>query len=198
MSLAKEELVGAVLAGGKSSRLGVDKTSLVFKQKTFLARSVFLLKKVVSEVYVLGKSPDICGLDGVFWLEDEFEDIGPIAGIYTGLKKIAKPLLVISCDLPFLDDATLNCLKEVRDKRRTEEVMTTFVHPKTGFIESLVAIYEPESLIYLEVSIQKGIFKLSKAIPEEKRIQIPWTGDRKVFFNINYPQDLEVLGEEVY
>ncbi|WP_456324347.1 molybdenum cofactor guanylyltransferase [Desulfonauticus submarinus] len=189
-----KDLVGAVLAGGKSSRLGQDKTMLVFNKISLLERSINLLYEVVTEVYVLGKDPALCRANADGWFQDEIKGIGPIGGIFTGLKNIGKPLLVISCDLPFLDKITLQELIDGRKQKKETEVMTTFFHPKTNFIESLVAIYENESLKYIEKAIAKKIFKLSRAIPEHVRNHILWEKDLKVFFNINYPQDLEVLG----
>jgi len=186
------DLVGIILAGGKSSRLGVDKVALRINKESLLLKNIQLLRKVVSKVVVVGRNPEFCGAKGVEWFEDLIKEIGPIGGIFTALFRLRRPLVVISCDLPFLTQEVLSMLVQSRDQKKA---MTTFFHEKTGFIESLVAIYEFGSLNYLQRSIQQSIFKINAAIPEKIRKHISWQGDNKVFFNVNYPSDLVVLGK---
>lgn len=185
------EIVGAILAGGKSTRLGQDKTRILWEGKPLLARMFSLLRELGLEVWVLGRSPKEYGFE-CNWLLDEVKNIGPMGGIYTGLKNIKKSLLVVSSDLPYLSTF---CLKKLLEEReRAQKLMTTFFYPDTGYIESLIAIYEYEALNYIKKALNQKIFKLSAAIPTELRNQIEVREEwKKYFFNLNYPEDLEKL-----
>jgi molybdenum cofactor guanylyltransferase len=189
-----------VLAGGKSRRLGQDKVLLHYSGATLLRRSVDLLRSLEFEVVISGRDPELAGPNGATpdvdapWLPDVIEGVGPMGGIISGLRHFFAPLLVIACDLPLLDASVLLHLQEHRRSRPEGTVMTTFVQEDTGFIESLVAVYEPEALPLLEASCEAGVYKLSRALPRESRHELPYGPEqRHCFFNINYPHDLEQL-----
>jgi len=195
-------VAGMVLAGGRSRRLGQDKVLLLQDGETFLARSVGLLTRHCAPVLVSGRDPAVPDERGVRtgvdarWLPDAVAGIGPMGGIIAGLRELARPLVVIACDLPLLDDRTLARLLAFRESRPSTALMTTFLQRETGFIESLVAVYEPGALEYLEASCEQGIYKLSRALPRELRHELPYSQEEAaVFFNINRPQDLEQLVE---
>ncbi|HKK32114.1 MAG TPA: molybdenum cofactor guanylyltransferase [Desulfomicrobiaceae bacterium] len=183
-----------ILAGGQSSRLGRDKTRIRFKGMTLLERSIGLARQFCTEVAVSGRDRRVIqGLD-VDWVEDGTERIGPMGGILTGLHHFRAPVLVLACDLPLLDPATLGRLFKARDERPQEALMTTFVQRETGFIEALLAIYEPEATDLLEATLADGVYKLSRAIEPARRHHIPYDREEEpCFFNINFPGDLAIL-----
>jgi len=186
-------MIGLVLAGGKSSRLGQDKTRVVHEGQTLLTRTATLLQRHFDQVYVSSRH-DID--TGGPWpvITDETERIGPAGGIITALRKFEKPIFVLACDLPFMEDSIIERLMDAREKRPRNCVLTTWQLKDSGFIENLVAIYEPQSLPLLEDGVARGVFKLSRLIPAELRHTLIYTEDeRRRFFNVNYPADLEQL-----
>lgn len=200
----EETLAGMVLAGGRSRRLGQDKVLLRYDGATLLARAVGLLRCFCDKVVVSGRDPAKPDAQGITpgvearWLPDAVQGIGPMGGIMAGLATLRLPLLVIACDLPLLDKPTLTRLLAFRDQRPPGAVMTTFLQQKTGFIESLVAVYEPEALAYLEASREAGVYKLSSAVPRELRHELTYAPEEgRPFFNINRPQDMEALARLV-
>ena len=184
---------GLVLAGGKSRRLGRDKVLETVSGVSLLERSLGLMRQVADEVWVSGRDPQAMGLDAP-WLPDDVTGCGPMGGILTGLKHLGAPLVVMACDLPFMNLATLQRLVAAREERRDDAVMTTFLQVETGFIESLVAVYEAGAEELLLRSLARDRYKISAAMPKELRHHIPYTQEQAdVFFNINYPADLAVL-----
>lgn len=195
-------LVGIVLAGGKSTRMGFDKAFLRFKaqpqertlgvisEKTLLDRALELLALVVPHVYVSGR--DNWGTyPGI---RDCTDRIGPMGGIISAIRQTQSPCLVISCDLPFLSQEMLQRLVAQREKCGSEAVMTTFAYNSGYYIETLVSIYEPKALTFLEKSAQSGEYSLKRAIPCEARNLITHKGAPPLdFFNLNCPDDLEVV-----
>ncbi len=186
-------LYGIVLAGGKSSRLGQDKARLRFKGQDLLQRSVALLQKICPSTWVVGRDASAHGLD-VSWMLDDIPGIGPMGGIITALRRLNASCLVISCDLPFLTDKMLARLVDARNRIGYRKPMTVFWDEASGFIESLVAVYESWSLELLESSFKKGCYQLSRAIGPAFRCHVPYSeAEKKYFVNINYPEDIKLL-----
>jgi molybdopterin-guanine dinucleotide biosynthesis protein A len=182
-----------VLAGGKSVRLGRDKAAEVFSGQNMLARTVGLLARVVSKVVVSGRDP--CPL-GIFlpWLADEVAGKGPAGGVLTVLAAFGRPVLAVSCDLPFLREDTLVDLLAARNRRPPGTLMTTYRRADTGYLESLVAVYEPAGATLLRRAMENGINRLSAVFTEDLRHHLDYDPDdphaARPFFNVNLPRDL--------
>ncbi|MCT4626215.1 molybdenum cofactor guanylyltransferase [Halodesulfovibrio sp.] len=190
-----ERLTGIVLAGGLSSRMGHDKTRLHVhgdSEPDLLVYTCKLLESVCSEVWI--SSRDVKPhADGYLWVKDEVEGTGPIGGIMTSLRAAQGPVLVLSCDLPFMDTPLLQKLIDFWKARPEGTLQTTFLQKETGFIEALVSIYEFEALPLFERAVDLGIYKLSRVIPEEHQHRLSYSQQESLpFFNVNYPADLEM------
>jgi molybdopterin-guanine dinucleotide biosynthesis protein A len=179
-----------VLAGGLSSRMGRDKAAIEIGQTPLLARMVALARRFCPLVAVSGRDPSAL-VPGVPWFPDQTPGLGPIGGILTALDRFGKPCLVLSCDLPLLDEATLDRLLAAWRHRAPGTVMTTFLQRETGFIEALIAVYEPEAAPLLRKALAGGCRKLSRAIPPERRTCVDYSvKDGRPFFNVNTPKEL--------
>lgn len=186
---------GVVLAGGKSSRLGQDKTAVDYLGETLLERSARLLGTCCDTVYVSCRDPRKVP-PGLHALPDETERIGPLGGIITALRRLGGPVFVLACDLPFMERRFLEALADARSARPAQCVMTVWEQEDSGFVEPLVAIYEQAALPLLERGIVDGVFKLTRLIPPQLRHTVPYgPEDSRSFFNVNYPQDLGRLQE---
>jgi molybdopterin-guanine dinucleotide biosynthesis protein A len=114
-------ITGIVLAGGRSTRMGQDKASLVFGDETLLARSIRLVGSVADEVLVVarvsqGGSDPFLGLP-VPVVFDPIEDLGPLAGIAAGLEASRTELnLIVACDMPLVNPAVLRRLLDLREE----------------------------------------------------------------------------------
>ncbi|OBQ56306.1 molybdenum cofactor guanylyltransferase [Halodesulfovibrio spirochaetisodalis] len=188
-------LTGIVLAGGLSSRMGHDKTRIHVhgeSEPDLLVYTCNLLASVCSEVWVSSREAKPHA-DGYLWVKDEIEGTGPIGGIMTSLRAAQGPVLVLSCDLPFMDSAMLQKLISFWKQKPEGTLHTTFLQEETGFIEALVSIYEFEALPLFEQAVDRGIYKLSRVVPEEHRHSLPYSQQESLpFFNVNYPADLEM------
>ncbi len=185
-------LIGVVLAGGLSSRLGHDKARIRLaggESADLLARTAALLAPLTDKVVVVGREQA-----GYTCLPDLDPGCGPVGGIHTALA--ASPgyaCLVLSCDLPFMERPILEKLIRARAGRPSGIRMTAYRQPETGHMEALVAVYEPESLPYFELCVRQKLLKISKVVPWEEQLHIPYAAEDSLpFFNINYPADLEV------
>jgi molybdopterin-guanine dinucleotide biosynthesis protein A len=188
-----EKPLGVILAGGKSSRMGQDKAWLSFFGQPMLCRVAGVVAEVTGELLVSGRDPASFGLH-VPWLPDEIQNAGPAGGVLTVLASTGRPCLMVSCDLPFLDAATLRRLLDVWRGRPAATLMTTFRIAESGYIESLVAVYEPQGAPLLRRCLLKGERRLSAIFPEEVRCHIDYSSAdgamARAFFNVNSPPDL--------
>lgn len=185
-------MYGIVMAGGLSSRMGEDKRRLSIHDdgKDLLEHTVSLLREYAEAVFVSSRAPQ----DAPFpVIPDMVERMGPFGGLYSVLHRLNGPLLVLSCDLPFMDRETLVRLLAARRDRERGTIMTTFQQAETGFIEALVAVYEPACLPWFQMARDRGIRKISDVIPAGLRTHVPYTqAEALPFFNVNYPADLEI------
>jgi molybdopterin-guanine dinucleotide biosynthesis protein A len=123
---------------------------------------------------------------------DERSDLGPIAGVQAAMLVTRLPLLVISCDLPFMNDATIQRLVSAHAARPPNAIMTTFRRAETGFIEPLTSIYTPDCLSLFTRAISKGRRRLRLIIAPDRRHDIVYTeSEARPFLNINTPEELE-------
>ena len=139
---------GLVLAGGRSRRMGREKTDLLYEGQTQLSRIIRLAGQVCVEVYVSLREdqepPAKLGEFGVKPLFDLVPGAGPLAGILTALKTYPDcPWLVLAVDLPFLD---LDTVRYLIKNRMPSKRFTAFRNRRDGLPEPLCAIYEPSSL----------------------------------------------------
>lgn len=188
-----QSLAAMILAGGRSTRLGTDKVVLPYSGGTLLTRMARLAGRFCDDIWISGRDPQEAGLD-LPWFPDDEPGMGPLGGILTGLVRIGRPLLVLACDLPMLDEPTVSKLLEARSNRPGHAVMTTFLQRETGWIEALVSVYEPAAAPRLRAAADEEMYKLSQALPPEVRHHVPYSQDDATqFFNINFPADLAML-----
>jgi molybdopterin-guanine dinucleotide biosynthesis protein A len=138
-------LYGLVLAGGRSTRMQRDKATLAYHGRTQLEWAMELIAPFVERAFVSVR-PDQTQ-DPVrakfAQIVDAQENLGPIAGIMSA--QAAHPdvaWLVLACDLPFLDAATLKHLVWARE---ADKPATAYRSSHDGLPEPLCAIYEPAS-----------------------------------------------------
>ncbi len=149
-------LNGLVLTGGRSRRMQTDKAVLEYAGQPQLTRTLTLLEPLVSNSYVSVRSDQLNDpqRNSHPCIVDQSPDAGPIGGILAALRAHRQAAwLVVACDLPFLDAATVQQLIAERDPLR---LATAFRSSHDGKPEPLCAIYEPSSLPAIEAWVGSG------------------------------------------
>jgi len=99
------DLVGVVLAGGRSRRMGRDKAALAMPSGSLLAYQRQRLEILCQQVVVSGNGQDVNGL------VDRYPGIGPLAGIDAAVQRFPEAaLLVLPVDMPALSLESLRRL----------------------------------------------------------------------------------------
>lgn len=149
-------LYGLVLAGGRSTRMQQDKAALAYHGRTQLEWAMGLIAPFVERAFVSVRPDQTQDPARAKFAQivDTHSDLGPIAGITAA--QAAHPdlaWLVLACDLPFLDAATLKHLVWARD---ADKPATAYRSSHDGLPEPLCAIYEPSSREALLAYIATG------------------------------------------
>ncbi len=193
-------MIGVAAAGGRSTRLGRDKTRLCLygdAGPTLLERTLDLLSACTDEVVISCRADALLRPPGrdCRLVPDAVPDAGPLGAICSCLRVLGGPLLVLACDLPFMQEAVLRRLLRARKHRPPDRCMTVFRERETGRIEPLVAVYEPECLPLFEAALWSGERRLRRAVPGERRLHLDYGPEEaEFFFNINTPEDLHRAG----
>jgi molybdopterin-guanine dinucleotide biosynthesis protein A len=159
-------LHGLVLAGGRSTRMQRDKATLSYQGRNQLDRATELLASCVAQVYVSVRPDQRTDPARARYAQvvDAHEGLGPIAGIAAAQAlKPGAAWLVLACDLPYLDCASLAHLLSHRDPLR---IATAYRSSHDGLPEPLCAIYEPRSAPLILEYISAG-----KSCPRKFLIQ---------------------------
>lgn len=186
-------LYGLVLAGGRSMRMGQDKTTMQWhgrEQRYYIAD---MLRQFCREVYISCRIEQQAEIDAAYkTLPDAYNISGPLNGILSALNAHANTAwLVVASDLPLLDTDTIRHLVDNRDEKK---IATTYRSPFDQLPEPLITIWEPNSLPALQAHIEAGFKCPRKAlIRNEASVHImdaPWPDK---LLNANTPADAEAV-----
>lgn len=189
MTSKSKRLNGAVLAGGKSLRMGQDKGAMLWhgvEQREYIAT---LLSKFCGEVFISCRDEQQVVSSAYPLLPDVYENMGPLGAILTAFKKDPESAwLILACDLPLLDEATLRHLVEHRNENA---IATTYESPYDGLPEPLITIWEPAAYPYLIGAIDEGYKCPRKALMRSEHVTVLKAADPDALMNTNTPEDAE-------
>lgn len=236
---------GILLAGGKSTRFGINKIKLEFEGMPLLADQIIKMGFFCTEILIssskenfpyiaqildrmdeyqrvllnskpgkidavsLSASDESPVLSGYDWKKPDIKivvddaetspdgkKIGPLAGIYSGLKEAKnKNCLVLASDMPFVSFRVLQLLTRTSEETGKDAVLIKNLRG----IEALCGIYSKEYIKRIRICIKNGIYKIIEILgPRE----VEWIDSTKLseeridiynFFNINTSGDIETL-----
>jgi molybdopterin-guanine dinucleotide biosynthesis protein MobB len=140
----KIPLYGLVLAGGKSTRMQTEKSTLNYHGVNQAQFCYNLLSKTCQKVFISirEEQEDNPHFKKLPQIHDRFLDIGPLGGILTAMLLHPNAAwLVLGCDMPFVDESIISAL--VRE-RNPMKMATAFMHLPNDVPEPLCTIYEPK------------------------------------------------------
>src|SRR6266404_1170382 len=94
------DVEGFILVGGQSSRMGSDKSQLMFGARTGVQHIAAALRALTPKVSLVGARSEHAGLENI---PDTFAHWGALGGIHAALAACKSEWAVIAaCDLPFV------------------------------------------------------------------------------------------------
>lgn len=178
-------ITGLVLAGGKSSRMGTDKSKVLYKNKPLLEYAIITLKPVVSNIIISSNSIQPNEYSEYIFVKDIYTNSGPLAGIHAGIQNIqSEYVAVISCDTPLVPSEVFSLLID-----NIQDYDAAVARHSSCNVEPLVAVYRTNILTQIENMLTAGNFKMCDFIQSINTTYVDFENS-DMFFNCNYPKDL--------
>ena len=191
VTMTTSNLTVAILAGGQSSRMGTDKSFVLFQGRPMIEIVRELVMDLGDELILITNKPDAYAYLGLPMFGDVYPDHGSLGGIFTAVYYAAQPYtLVVACDMPWLNRLLLAHMISLR---HTADVV---VPRWQKYPEPLHAIYSKACLASIEANLKAQRLKIAGFFDQvevhfvEREIIERFDPDGRSFANVNTPNDL--------
>lgn len=152
------DVAAAILAGGTARRFGGrDKSRLVVRGRSIIVRQMEVLQRVAAQIFIVANDAERFADLGLDVHPDIVPGAGAIAGLHTALEvSPADRVVVVACDMPFLDAAVLNRLVDL-----AADADAAWVRSADG-PEPLLACYRRQARLAVRQAIDGGRLKLAE------------------------------------
>jgi molybdenum cofactor guanylyltransferase len=190
-------ILGVVLAGGKSSRFGEDKNHIKLGNKTLLEHVLYKINNKFPETLIVSNRPlKIQITKKITIIEDCFENLGPLVGVLSSMKwikenkKTFKWIATFPSDTPFFETSII---EEYKKRITTNESSLYFVKSNNKR-HNIFGLWSIDLLQTLENDIVKNNFRkvedwANKIGVKTINVEIK---EFDPFFNINTKEDFEI------
>ena len=189
--------------GGQSSRMGQDKSQLLFSHRynsaegritptdnrqTLAELAHSKLKCYVDDVHFsINKSQAGLGLENT--IVDEYEGEGPLSGIISALKATQASIVILGVDMPLV---TKQSIKSLIQQRNWDLLTTTFYNNQSNTWEPMLSIWEYETLPCLKEYFDNGGRSIQKFLNQFGNQRVPIIHPEE-FTNVNTMEDYETI-----
>lgn len=191
--MAQAELQGLVLAGGHSRRMGADKARVQLDGNDLLARTVGILRAVLTPVFVSVRADQQSDpLRAQYPLVVDVESIaGPAAGLLAAHALApAAAWIVVAVDMPLL---TVSVVRELVAARGIASDATAWHAAGDGAPEPLCAVYEPATLTRFAAHVAAGGSASPRAWLAQANVKYLADDSSELLRSANTPAELESL-----
>jgi molybdenum cofactor guanylyltransferase len=191
--MATEAVMGAVLAGGRGTRLGEPKAVVELAGRPLISYPLEALERTGLDVVVVAKrDTPLPELSVPVWYERD-EPVHPALGLATVLQRTpTESVLVVGCDMPFV---TTDLLAHVASLPHPLAVPSAAgrLHPLIGlYARGLATLFA--FALGQEQSLQQTVAEHGPHLIDESELE--QFGDvERLLFNVNTPEDLERAAE---
>ena len=195
-------MIGLVLCGGQSTRMGTDKGLMISSKKITWAQQCFsLLAKLEIPVVISVNQAQHNHYKRIFPLHElildnsDLDIHGPLLGLLSvHLRHLRQDIFVLACDMVEMNSVALNYLYNYFLQNNKKE-SCVFTHDHIA--EPLCAIYKAKDLEKIYQLHQKGLLQkhslkycIEQIKPEFVPIHPEW---KKYFTNFNTKESLSVF-----
>ena len=181
----------AILAGGKSTRMGRDKARLTLNDARFIDRLASEFSSC-GDVFISAAHEGDYADVGLPVAADENQGIGPMEGIRQALLRAREDyVFVCATDMPFLKRAAADYLAEFISSDHDAWVFTG-----AGRVHPLCAIYRKSLLSVVEANIAAGRYRLTNILSGARTKYVPLelsSLDRRMLENVNTPEEYRAI-----
>ena len=179
----------AVLAGGRSTRMGADKAGLPFMGMTLAAYQAEKLKALgLADLMLSGWQQEIPGARCV---PDELPARGPLGGIHACLGAAAhEAVLFLSVDVPLVPADTLRAMLDAHSGGIT-------LLSVDGAPQPLIGVYDRSLRAQAEEILQSDYTAVRRLFEKNSPRLVEYTGELWRMRNCNMPEDYEWLVDTI-
>jgi len=194
MLLSMSDAEGFILVGGQSSRMGSDKSQLIFGRRTGVEHIAAALRSLTPKVSLVGAGSERAGFENV---PDTFTHWGALGGIHAALAACKSEWAVIAaCDLPLVSAQLFGRLWQFVNQGDPWDAIVP-IQPD-GRPQPLCAIYLRETCLAAATKLIARDEHKPRALLADVRTH--WVDFDKIsdlpgaensFLNVNSPADYE-------
>jgi molybdopterin-guanine dinucleotide biosynthesis protein A len=186
----------AILAGGRSQRMGKDKANMLFHGRNLVRRIIERLEGLHGEIIIIGSVIQEAIDPGIRMLTDLFPNHGPLGGLHTALVAASNPIVAcVACDMPFVNP---DLIAFQRALLLSEDLDVVAPSNENG-IEPLHGVYRKQTCLPpVWEALKTGERRLISWFPNVRtRILVPKEMSKLnfnglTFININTPEELRL------
>ena len=195
--MSEDNILGAILAGGQSKRMGKDKLFLELNNKKLIVHTIDKVKKYLKKVIIItNQDNEFFSKNNLTTVKDCIEgQLGPLVGILTAMKWAKENLSKCSwiatfpCDTPFFPESIIKSFIEESEKKESL-ILCASSHGRKHNIFGLWSLDLYDKL--KDDLINKKVRKVQDWTEKNKIKNLEFTfKDYDPFFNINTEEDLE-------
>ncbi len=182
----KESATAIVLAGGKSRRMGRDKSLLLIDGKPMIEHILNQLRNNFKHLVISANDAEKYEFLNIPVVSDQMKGKGPLMGILSSLEKSRTDFnFVTTCDVPGIN------LPIVRGMlKKAEDYDAVIPMTGDGFYEPLFAVYRKSVIGHCHELIAAGETKISKLFDRVKTKYLP-LDQAHWYRNINTQEDYD-------
>ena len=117
--MVENNILGVVLAGGKSQRFGKDKASVKFRDKSLIEHTITKIENNFKEILIVSNNDkNVFKKNNIFFTKDIIDGyLGPLVGVLSAMDWIQKNnknykwIATFPCDTPLFDQSVINKIK---------------------------------------------------------------------------------------
>jgi len=183
ISLQKNR-VAVIFAGGKSSRMGRDKSLMPFRGYDTMAEYQYVrLSRIFKKVYISTKEAKFNFEAPLIY--DKYPQSSPLVAIISLFENITEDeCFILSVDSPFVDENIINRLYKEADNLEKHNIIAKSQNGN----EPLCGVYNRASLKIAKEELERNNHRLNNLLAQTDTKFI-YFADKEPFVNLNYIED---------
>ena len=200
--MIENNILGIILAGGKSSRFGEDKSTAKLGNKTLLEHTINKIENEFNEILVISNNKKFNFKNNKIHVVGDFIEgqLGPLVGILTAMKWVIKNkknykwIASFPCDTPFFDIKLISELK-IKVKETSKKLIFLNSNKKR---HNIFGFWSMDLIEILEKDIKNSFRKVELWADKIGYENININEEKfDKFLNINTKKDLEKAKENL-
>ena len=200
--MTENNILGVVLAGGKSRRFGSDKSSVKLGDKSLIEHAILKIENNFKEILIITNNENIIfNNNNVFLINDIIKGyLGPLVGVLTAMDWVKKNkknynwIATFPCDTPFFDQSVIETIIKYPQKSSKK----LFFLKSGNKRHNIFGLWSMELKDILLKDINNGYRKVEEWANKvgSEIIEINSKNDNN-FLNINTKEDLEKAKKKI-